>query len=247
MPSGESTDEAGVSDLLRPGLLVSRFDRYLFRQLLVGLIAVTGGLTALIWLTQSLRFVELVVDHGLSVGFFLELTGMLVPSFVSVILPITTFIVIAFTYNRMAGDRELTVMRSIGLSPFGLARPAIVLAIIAAMAGYGLSLWVVPQGMRDFRKMEWEVRNRIAAFLLQDGVFTPLSDGLTVYVRSREPDGTLKGVMIDDQRNPQDHSTIFARSGRLVQTPTGPEVILNDGSRQQVDYKTGRLNILTFK
>jgi lipopolysaccharide export system permease protein len=95
--------------------------------------------------------------------------------------------------------------------------------------------------------MEWEVRNRIAAFLLQDGVFTPLSNGLTVYVRSREPDGTLKGVMIDDQRNPQDHSTIFARSGRLVQTPTGPEVILNDGSRQQVDYKTGRLNILTFK
>lgn len=227
--------------------MIRRFDRYLFRQLLIGLVAVTGGLTALIWLTQSLRFVELIVDHGLSVGFFIELTGMLVPSFVAVILPITTFVIIAFTYQRLAGDRELTVMRSIGLSPFGLARPALVLALLATVASYVLSVWAVPAGMRGFRSMEWEVRNRIAAFLLQDGVFTQISPGLTVYVRSREPDGTLQGVMIDDDRNPQAHSTIFAQRGRLVQTPTGPEVILNEGSRQEVDYKTGRLNVLTFR
>ena len=50
---------------MRRGPLVTRLDRYLFRQLLIALVAVTGGLTALIWLTQSLRFVELVVDHGL--------------------------------------------------------------------------------------------------------------------------------------------------------------------------------------
>ena len=34
----------------------TRIDRYVFRQLLVALVAVSGGLVALIWLTQSLRF-----------------------------------------------------------------------------------------------------------------------------------------------------------------------------------------------
>ncbi len=48
------------------GPRITRIDRYLFRQLLIALIAVTGGLVALIWLTQSLRFVELVVNRGLS-------------------------------------------------------------------------------------------------------------------------------------------------------------------------------------
>src|SRR6201997_5765986 len=113
---------------MRSGKLVTRLDRYLFRQLLVALIAVTGGLTALIWLIQSLRFVELVVNHGLSLGVFLELTGLLIPSFVAVILPITTFVIVQFIYQRLAGDRELTVMRAAGLSPFALARPAIALA-----------------------------------------------------------------------------------------------------------------------
>ncbi len=99
------------------GPRITRIDRYLFRQLLTALIAVTGGLVALIWLTQSLQFVELVVNRGLSLGVFLELTGLLIPSFIAVILPITCFVVTQFVYQRISGDRELTVMRSAGLSP----------------------------------------------------------------------------------------------------------------------------------
>ena len=58
------------------------------------------------------------------------------------------------------------------------------------MLGYVLSIWAVPASLSNFKQYQWEIRNRLAAFLLQDGVFTPLSDKLTVYVRSRDPDGT---------------------------------------------------------
>jgi hypothetical protein len=102
---------------------VSRLDIYIFRQVLFALVMATGGLTALIWLTQSLRFVELVVNRGLSFFVFIHLTALLIPSFVAVILPITTYVVIQFVYQRMATDRELTVMRAAGLSPWALARP----------------------------------------------------------------------------------------------------------------------------
>ena len=58
---------------MRSAKLITRLDRYIFRQLLLALIAVTGGLTALVWLIQSLRFVELVVNHGLSLIVFAQL------------------------------------------------------------------------------------------------------------------------------------------------------------------------------
>src|SRR6195952_4261176 len=106
-------------------MIFSRIDRYVFRQLLGALVAVTGGLVALIWLTQSLRFVELVVNRGLSFRVFFELTSLLIPNFVAIILPITTFVVVQFIYQRLAGDRELTVMRAAGLSPLMLSRPAL--------------------------------------------------------------------------------------------------------------------------
>src|SRR5579875_1849548 len=122
------------------GPLVTRIDRYLLRQLLLALIGVTGALVALIWLTQSLRFVELVVNRGLSLRVFLQLTGLLIPSFVAVILPITTFVVVQFLYQRLAGDRELTVMRAAGLSPYALSRPALGLIVVAVAACYALNI-----------------------------------------------------------------------------------------------------------
>ncbi len=228
------------------GPLVTRIDRYLIRQLTLALIAVTGALVALIWLTQSLRFVELVVNRGLSLLVFLELTSLLIPNFIAVILPITTFVVVQFVYQRLAGDRELTVMRAAGLSPLALSRPALILGAFVVIAGYGLNIWAVPWSYGAFREYQFEIRNRMAAFLLQEGVFTPVSDDLTVYIRSRDRDGLLHGILVDDARQKSSHATILAENGRLVNGPAGPRVILLNGSRQEIDHKTGRLEVLTF-
>ena len=228
------------------GPFITRIDRYMFRQLAIALVAVTGGLAVLIWLVQSLRFVELVVNRGLSFWVFLQLTGLLLPSFVAVILPITSFVVVQFVYQRLAGDRELTVMRAAGLSPLSLARPALCLAVLVMIAGYMLNLWLVPMSLSAFREFQWEIRNRVAAFLLQEGVFTSMSDDLTVYVRSRDRDGLLRGILVDDARQPGAHATILAERGRLVEGPNGPRVMLINGNRQELDRQTGRLNILTF-
>jgi len=224
----------------------TRIDRYVFRQLLVALVAVSGGLVALIWLTQSLRFVELVVNRGLTFRVFLQLTSLLIPSFIAVILPITTFVVVQFVYQRLAGDRELTVMRAAGLSPVMLARPALALCVVSMAACFVLNIYIVPASLTAFREFQFEIRNRIVAFLLQEGVFTPVSDDMTVYVRKRDQDGTLHGILVDDARDQHSHATILAERGHLVDTGGVPRVLLINGSRQELDRQTGRLDVLTF-
>ena len=231
---------------MRSGKLVTWLDRYIFRQLFLALVAVTGGLTALIWLTQSLRFVELVVNRGLSMTVFVGLTSLLIPSFIAVILPITTYVVVQFIYQRLSGDRELTVMRSAGVSPWGMARPAMAVALLATILGYVLNIWVVPATLQSFRQYQWEIRNRVAAFLLQEGVFTSLSDKMTVYVRSRDANGTLHGIMVQDDRDKAAPATILAESGQLVEGAHGPRAVLFNGNRQEIDHQTGRLNLLAF-
>jgi lipopolysaccharide export system permease protein len=227
-------------------MLATSLDRYILRQLIFALIAVTTALVALIWLTQSLRFVELVVNRGLSMRVFLQLTSLLIPGFVAVILPITSFVVVQFVYQRLAGDRELTVMRSAGLSQWALARPGLMLAGIAMIASFILNIWIVPSSNTAFREYQFELRNKVAAFLLQEGVFTPISDQLTVYVRKRDTDGMLHGIMVEDDRAANTQATILAESGHLVASGNVPRVLLQNGSRQEIDAKTGRLDVLTF-
>lgn len=214
---------------------MTRLDRYIFRQLIVALLAVTIGLAALVWLTQSLRFIELVLDRGLSFGVFIELTGLLLPSFFAVILPITTFVVCLFVYVRLDSDRELVVMRAAGLSQWRLARPALGLALLVVGLCYGLNLWLVPASQAAFRSWQFEIRNQLAAILVQEGVFSAVGDDLTVYARQRDRDGTLRGILVHDAREAGAPVTILAEAGRITPGPNGPRVTLENGQRQQVE------------
>lgn len=229
---------------------MTRTDSYIFRQLLLALVAVTIGLAALVWLTQSLRFIELVLDRGLSLVVFLELTGLMLPSFFAVILPITTFVVTLFVYVRLASDRELVVMRAAGLSQWMLARPAVVLAFLTAVLVLWLQLYLVPVSHAAFRAWQFEIRNQMAGLLLQEGVFSSVGNDMTVYARERERDGTLRGILVQDGREAGAPVTILAESGRIIQTPTGPRVTLMNGQRQQIERlgnpPVARLSVLSF-
>ncbi len=224
----------------------TQLDRYILRQLLVALAAITATLVALIWLTQSLRFIELVVNRGLSLRVFIQLTSLLLPNFTAVVLPITSFVVVLATYQRLASDREITVMRGTGLSNVALARPALLMALCATALGYALTLSVVPLCSEQFKRYQFEIRNKVAAFLLQEGVFTPISDKLTVYVRARDRDGTLRGIIVQDERDAHTRATILAQTGRMVTSGDTPRVALLHGTRQEIDAATGRLSLLTF-
>lgn len=233
---------------------MKRIDLYIMRQLALSLAAVTVGLAALVWLTQSLRFIELVLDRGLSIWVFLELTGLLLPSFFGVILPITTFVVTLFTYVRLASDRELVVMRAAGLSQWQLSRPALLVAMGAMAVCFVLNLWITPASHQAFREWQFEIRNQMAGLLLQEGVFSSVGEELTVYARDRDAGGTLYGILVHDSRERGAPVTILAESGRIITTPQGPRVTLFNGQRQQVERvvqpdgtSTMRLSVLTFE
>jgi len=224
----------------------SHLFRYVFRQLALGLVAVTAGLALLVWLTQALRFIELVLNRGLSLLVFLELTVFMLPNFVAIILPVATFIVILAVYTRLEGDRETVVMRAAGVSQVALAGPGLTLAAAAALIGWTMNLWVVPESYRMFREYQFDIRNRMAAVLIQEGVFNTLGEGLTVYVRKRDADGTFHGILVHDERDRGAPATILAGRGRLLIAGELPQVRLENGTRQELDPRTGRLRLLTF-
>lgn len=219
---------------------------YVVRQLVFVAVLVTVTLTMAVWLTQSLRFVELIVNRGLSIDAYLRLTVLLLPSFLSLMLPIALFTAVLFTYNKLIADSELIVLRAAGLGPFQLARPALLVAIIIAAIGYLLTLYLLPLSYRHFKDMEFDVRNDLSGLLLREGAFNSLTDGITVYIRARAPDGELQGILLHDNRERGNPVTLMAERGRLASTDEGPRVILVNGNRQQVDRQNGKLSLLYF-
>ncbi len=220
--------------------------RYVFRQVATVMFFITLCLTLAIWLTQSLRFVDLIVNRGLPVVEFLYLSMLLLPRFLAVILPVALFAAVLFTYNRLTMDSELIVCRAVGFSQAALARPALLVAGVVALAIYALNLYFLPASYGAFKDLQWAIRNEYSNILLQEGAFNEVAPNIVVYVRQRQGDGDLRGIMVHDMRKPDAPVTLMAETGALVRTEAGPRVVLVNGNRQVVDRQTRRLSLLYF-
>jgi lipopolysaccharide export system permease protein len=212
---------------------MSRLDRYVLRQVLLVSVFVAASLTAVAWLTQSMRLVDMVMNRGLSVSLFVWFTALLLPTFLALVLPVALFTAVAFVYNKLALDSELIVMQSAGLSRLGLARPALVASAMAALVCYSITIFFQPASYRAFKDLEFEIRNNYASILLQEGVFNEVSRGITVYVRKRGPGGELLGILVQDDRKPESPVTVMAERGAIVPGEHGPRVVMINGNRQE--------------
>jgi lipopolysaccharide export system permease protein len=221
-------------------------DRYILHHLGLTGLFVTVTLTFAIWLTQSLRLFDFIVNRNLPADKFLAFAGLLLPSFLGVVLPIAAFVAVLFVYNKLISDSELVVLRAAGLSQMQLARAGLLLGLVVTLMSYAISLYFLPTSFRAFKDLQWEIRNDYSTTLLQEGVFAEVDKGVTVYVRARNEKGELLGLMVHDNRDPDRPVTMMAKRGALVRGENGPVVVMVQGNRQELERESGRLSFLNF-
>lgn len=225
---------------------VQRLHRYILGQLAGPFVFFFLSLTGVIWLTQSLRSVDLIINKGLSAGFFFYLTLLLLPTVLTAILPIALFAAVLYAFYRLSADSELAVIFSAGIGPRAVARPVLIVAGLTTIVCYTLTLYFMPAGYRAFKDLRTSLRHSPAHVLLQEGAFNTIGQRLTVYIRAREPGGELKGILVHDNRDRARPVTMMAERGALVSTPEGPRFLMINGNRQQIDQATSQLSMLNF-
>ena len=219
--------------------------RYLLSQLAIPTVVAVISVAGAVWLSQSLRLFDLIVNKGLPATTFLWLTALLFPSLLLTVLPLALLVATIFTYARLWNESELIALKASGRSDFELAKPALWLALIVTLICYAISLFLMPASARAFKDLEYEIRNTYTFVLLQEGVFNTPSPGITVYVDKRLPDGSLTGLLVNDARDPAATSTITAEHGRLITVAGEPRLVLETGTRQE-RMPDGRVSALHF-
>lgn len=224
------------------------FSRYIFKNLLIATSLTAVTLAIIIFLTQSLRFLELVMDAGASSAMFWILTTLALPRFFEIILPIALMAAVVFIYNKLVMDSELIVARAAGFSPMKLAKPALMLAAVVTVILWFITAWLAPVSLSNMQRLRDVVKSQYSAFLFQDGVFNTIIPGLTIFVRDKSDNGELHGLMIYDSRSKgKPPVTVLADRGVIVATDRGQQVVVFDGSRQELNPKTHVLNRLDFE
>lgn len=219
---------------------------YIFKQIFIGFLLVCFSLLAMLWLTQSLRFVEMVTRQGLPVYLFAEMTSLLMPRIFNILSPVAAFVTVLFVYNRLIADRELVVMQSAGISPWQNSKAAVFLGILMVLFNVFVMNWGIPWSESKFRDLEWRVKNNLTQMVFREGEFTSLKNGITVFIDKHEDDGSVSGIFVSDESNPNLKVTLTAEKGRIIQTKKGPRILFINGVRQEMNTKDYKFSTLSF-
>lgn len=227
-------------------LLMKKLNVYIANQVFVGFLLVTFSLMSILWLTQSLRFIEMITNKGLPLSLFIKMTSCLMPRLFAILSPISLFVAVLFVYNRMLTDRELVVIKSAGITPWQMAKPAMFIGILATIFAVYVNNFATPYAEKKFRDYEWQIKNDVSHLMFREGEFTTLDNNLTVFIASHGKNGAVEGIMINDERDPKKKMTVSAESGLIVYTDNGPRIMLINGIRQEINSQTLQFSSLSF-
>lgn len=218
---------------------------YILKSLIPSTLLIAVILTSIIWLSQSLRFINLIVSSGINFISFIKLTILIIPSLLLIILPISTFIGILYVYSKLVMDSELLVLEAAGLNKLAISKPAFILAIFMTILCYFISLYLLPVSYSQFKDKIAFYRDNYSSVMLEEGVFNNKIKGLTIYVEEHKAGGIIKGILVYDTRDPDRPITIIANKGKLIKFGNNPSLELINGNRQEIN-NNGELAILYF-
>ena len=227
--------------------------RYLLRQLIGPMLAAMAVLLGLLWLLQSMRFLDLIINRGLGVGTFLEFTLLLLPQLLVIVLPIAVLIGLAYALRRWQDDAETTAWLATGQNPWRLAAPVFVAAGLATVVSFWLFWSVLPWSVSTFKNQQLLLRQQQGQLLLEPGSFNQLGDNLMVYLQRRIGPAQLEQLLVHDTRDPNQPVTWYAEHGEVRISPEGtPLLTLENGLRQEVlipktPNQTMTSNLLQFQ
>src|SRR5262245_58491475 len=204
--------------------------RYIFRTTLGAFLVICASVTALMWITQAMRDIDLMTNQGQSIFVFIGITGLIIPMLVAIIAPIALMIAVAHVLNKLGNDSELIVMNAAGMAPWHVFRPFLILGILVSLVVAWISFYLSPLSLQELRRWATQVRAEIVTSNVQPGRFTIVDGKLTLHIRMREPNGQLLGIMVDDQRDPKERGTIFAERGDFLSSEQGTFLLLANGA-----------------
>ena len=217
---------------------------YIFKQTSKSVFVSTCVLLAVIWLSQSFRSIELIIEKGANLSDFFILSLFSMPSWLIIALPFGTFAGCMISYLKLQNDKEIIVMKSAGISPFKISKPALLVALVSSVTLFIISHFILPKTYTKFKLLQNEIRNSNQELIFKDNVFININKYQTIFVGKITKSNLLEEIFIQDKTDNLNIVEYFSKSGNMY-IDDAIYLRMFDGTRISTDEK-GRSTILNF-
>jgi lipopolysaccharide export system permease protein len=202
-------------------------DRYIFRQVLMPMLAVFCIAASLLLLDKMLKLFDFVATEGGPVSVVFSMLANLLPEYASLAIPLGLMLGILLAFRRLATSSELDVMRAVGLSYTRLLRVPYMMAVGLAALNLVIVGYVEPLSRYYYERMSFELRTGALGASIKVGEFNTLKDRIALRIEQSRDDGReLIGIFVRIEAPKGEVLSITARQGHFLALRKSPDTVI---------------------
>ncbi|RPJ79285.1 MAG: LptF/LptG family permease, partial [Deltaproteobacteria bacterium] len=210
-------------------------NRHIFREMVPTFFITMAFLTFVFLLAQVLEIMNMIVNYQAGIPSFFFLIVYSMPSFFQFTIPMSIMMSILLTFLRMAADNEIIAIKVGGGSIYSLLPPVVLFCLLGWISTFVMTVYGIAWGNSSYKKLAIDIASSFTDAALKERVFNDSFDGITLYVNRIDPhDKKLYDILIEDQRDEKNRSTVIA--------PTGSKLINKDKTAITMRLNNGIIN-----
>ena len=197
----------------------------------------------IVWTLQAVNYFDFVVQDGHGLKTYFSYTILNFPKIIHRIIPFIFFISLFYMLINYEIRNELLIFWISGVSKIDFANKIIFLSVILTVLQIGMGSYFSP--ISQFKGREFLKNSNIDFFtsLIKEGKFINAVDGLTIFIKKKNEDGSFSKVFIDDSSK-SNTKMIYAKNGNIIDNEKRKVFKLLKG--QVINKEKKKINVFEF-
>ncbi|WP_333605423.1 LPS export ABC transporter permease LptF [Novosphingobium sp.] len=228
---------------------LSAIDRYIFRLVLMPMLAIFLLAASLLILDKMLRLFDFVATEGGPVGVVFKMLANMLPEYASLAIPLGLMVGILLAFRKLATSSELDVMRAVGLSYTRMLRVPYLITLVLVGLNFANVGYLQPLARYAYEELNYELKSGALGASIKVGEFTSLKDRIALRIdESRDNGRRLMGIFARVANSKGQVLSISAREGRFLALRGSPDTIILRLEQGQIiqDEPGQKSRVLTF-
>ena len=209
----------------------------LSNEILIFFLISSLALTLIVWVIQAVNYLDIVTEDGHSYRVYFKHTILSLPKLFSQLLPFVFFISVFYIINLYEENNQLLVYWTHGVTKKEFINKIIKFSLFYFTIQLILSVIIVPYTNNMSRSF---IRSSTLDFfpnLIKPKKFIDTVEDLTIFIESKNKEGSYKNVILKDDSNVSVSQIIIAKNGKIVLKNGEKILLLNDGQIIQTNTK----------
>ena len=227
---------------------MSKFNLYIIREILFTFLYIVILLTGILWIGQGLRHIELLTTDNISFTAYLSYILMLLPKVTNLTIPISSFLSVLISLNKIRTDSELIILWASGEKNSSIIlKPVLFLFFFIFLLMLFSTLVITPYSLNEIRDKIVEIRSSgINSSILQEKKFVSPTDTLTIFIQNRKGN-EIENLLIHDLKDSSAPQTYIAQKGEFISDNEVKILRLYNGNIQIFNKSERRISEIDFE